>query len=1019
VARTVRFDVLAVAKATGFDEADRKIQHLSGTAKKSTSGLLVAAAALAPAMIPIAAAATAAGASFVALGATGLLAFQGIKKEMAAGTPIGKQYAASIGTLKADLTSLERTAAGGVLTGFQKSVLAIQPLMPTLNADTAQLSSKLGDIVSHVMPGLVALFTTAQPLLLGFADDLDKGAAGFEHWAQSSDGAKKFVAYAQAELPKVEEFIGSLATTVGHLAQGFAPFGGFILSDLTAFSKVINAIPVPVLKVAAPAVLSLVVAMKAMAVASATASGIIKLNSALLGFAAAETTVGAASLSLVRYLGPLAIAIGTVVAAGKGLEVVSQKFDKGTFMHDVLDPHNADILKVQGSGIDALRGAYEQAHDGIEGTAQQLLDWGSKSANATIVTKQHYVSVKELDKALADLRSQLGPTSGAVTTLLGAQVKAGITIDGVTTTIGAQTTAAGLLKNALDRLNGATVSVEDTQNQFLDTLGQLKKAHDAGTRSIDQNSAKGRVNREVLVAAIKAANDHAQAVANETAKTHGLAAGVRAGSADFAAHEEAIKRAAHAAGLDEAAVAALIAKLGKVPRAVVTALSIRDKASSQIATIKANLAALKSKQIDITTYVKNVILPTVRGPSAGERHHASGGSVQDGWFTSGEQGYELGYKQGSQVQFFSHAQSVAITGMSHVPGYAAGTTGTAGLSGSVFARLRADIAGLARALGSVSLLGPAANKAVTAVGKILPGVGTVESGLNAENRALQIDVARRGRLADQLKVANQRLADARRTLAEKASSVAQGLLSGFDLSQFVGTGGPAQFSVPTILDAAKAFADRMVQFRAQIRLLQKEGLNKTLLDQLAQQGPSAQADALAQATRSQIRALNLQYRRAGVTAAAIGGLDAKSLYGAGVAAARGIVAGLRSQETALDKQMERLGRILVRALNRALGIHSPARATMPAGKFAVLGLVKGIDDNVHHATAAADRLGAAAIPANGSYPSKMTGGGSPIYITINAGAIANPVEFRRLLIGELERAFAAGETVTGGQRAMR
>jgi hypothetical protein len=1017
VARKVQFDVLAVAKATGFDEADRKISHLSGTAKKSMSGLVVAAAALAPALIPIGAAATGLGGIAVAAGVAAL-AVKGIQKEMKAGTPVGQQFSASIATLKGDLSELEHTAAGGVLTGFKKSVAEIQPLMPTLNRDTALYSSQLGDIAGNTGVALVTLFHRFEPLFAQFNQDLVNGSAKLAQWAKSSTGVSSFVAYAQAQLPKVEQFFGTLAVTVGHLAQGFAPFGGFILSDLTAFSKVINAIPVPVLKVAAPAVLSLVVAMKAMAVASATASGIIKLNSALLGFAAAETTVGAASLSLVRYLGPLAIAIGTVVAAGKGLEVVSQKFDKGTFMHDVLDPHNADILKVQGSGIDALRGAYEQAHDGIEGTAQQLLDWGSKSANATIVTKQHYVSVKELDGALADLRSQLGPTSGAVTTLLGAQVKAGITIDGVTTTIGAQTTAAGLLKNALDRLNGATVSVEDTQNQFLDTLGQLKKAHDAGTRSIDQNSAKGRVNREVLVAAIKAANDHAQAVANETAKTHGLAAGVRAGSADFAAHEEAIKRAAHAAGLDEAAVAALIAKLGKVPRAVVTALSIRDKASSQIATIKANLAALKSKQIDITTYVKNVILPTVRGPSAGERHHASGGSVQDGWFTSGEQGYELGYKQGSHVQFFSHAQSVAMTGMSRVPGYANGT-GPGGLSGSVFARLRADIAGLARALGSVSLLGPAANKAVTAVGKILPGVGTVESGLNAENRALQIDVARRGRLADQLKAANQRLADARRTLAEKASSVAQGLLSGFDLSQFVGTGGPAQFSVPTILDAAKAFADRMAQFRAQIKLLQKEGLNKTLLDQLIQQGPSAQADALAQATRQQIKALNLQYRRAGVTAAAIGGLDAKSLYGAGVAAARGIVAGLRSQETALDKQMERLGRILVRALNRALGIHSPARATMPAGKFAVLGLVKGIDDNVHHATAAADRLGAAAIPANGSYPSKMTGGGSPIYITINAGAIANPVEFRRLLIGELERAFAAGETVTGGQRAMR
>jgi hypothetical protein len=47
------------------------------------------------------------------------------------------------------------------------------------------------------------------------------------------------------------------------------------------------------------------------------------------------------------------------------------------------------------------------------------------------------------------------------------------------------------------------------------------------------------------------------------------------------------------------------------------------------------------------------------------------------------------------------------------------------------------------------------------------------------------------------------------------------------------------------------------------------------------------------------------------------------------------------------------------------------------------------------------------------------GNQTTINLTIQAGAIANPAEFRRLLIGELEKAFAAGGTVAGGQRAMR
>jgi hypothetical protein len=1043
--KTVRFDVLAVAKATGFDEADRKIEHLSGTAKKSMSGLVVAAAALAPALIPIAAGAAAAGASFVALGAVGLLAFAGIKKEMAAGTPTGKQFTATIGTLKGNLAELEQTAARGVLTGFQSSVKSLQPLMPLVNRDTAELSSKLGDIVSHVMPGLVALFHTANPLFLGFADDLDKGAQGFERWATSSDGAKKFVAYAQQQLPKVEDFILSLATTVGHLAQGFAPFGGFILTDLTAFSKLVNAIPVPVLKVAAPLVLSLVVAIKAMAVAETISTKVKALSASLKELSAANVAAGGAALAGAGGIAALAYAIGTLVKgpldkllnetggftqAFSGLAGGTDTFKQalissGGAVNDsvrsvaALSLQHTDLsnkLKASGVGLTdqtaALTGSDAQFNKLFD-TLRSGGDVSNKTLIAFKVLREEFTSGQISAK---DYLTTMGTLGGSVGSLLGSQVKAGVTIDGVTTSIDAQTTAAGLLKNALDRLNGASVSVEDTQNQFLDTLGQLKKAHDAGTRSIDQNSAKGRVNREVLVAAIKAANDHAQAIADQTAKTHTLAAAVKAGSADFKAHEDAIKRAAHAAGLDDAAVAALIKKLGKVPKTVVTAVNVRDKASAQLTTIKQNIAALKSKQIDITTYIKNVILPTVRTPSGSHdsrnpNARAVGGPVTGGrTYLVNELGQEL----------FVSAAGVAspISGGRRL--FTPRTSGSITTAAS-FARLRADIAGVAKSLGNLGSLSAAAQKAVTAVGRILPGVGAVERGLNAENRALQAVAGRRARIADALKAANQRLADAQKTLRDKAAAVASGLLSGFDLSTFGANqtaGGPT--SAASILDAARAFADKMVAFRAQIIKLQKEGLNKNLLDQLIQQGPSAQADALATASRAQIKALNTQFARAGVTAARLGGLDAKSLYGAGVAAAKGIVAGLRSQERALDKQMERLGRILVRALNRALGIRSPSKVTELAGKFAVLGVVKGIDDNVHHASAAAGRLGAAAVPGygNGSYPGKMRGGGD-IYITVNAGAIANPTELPRLLIGALEKAFAAGETVAGGQRAMR
>ncbi len=273
---------------------------------------------------------------------------------------------------------------------------------------------------------------------------------------------------------------------------------------------------------------------------------------------------------------------------------------------------------------------------------------------------------KELQKGIGAYKNQAEAAVGVAA----AQGQAAVTIAGVTTNIDEQTTASGLLKTALDKLNGVSLSVEQTENNFLDTLGNLKKAHDAGTASIAQNSAKGRVNREILVSAIIAANDAAQATADQTAKTHGLTAGLQAGKASLLAHETAIRRAATAAGLDKSQVDKLIASLGKVPKNItsnVEVLTARAKAAAD------RLARYITGLHPVMEVVAHTSLSAGHGKLA---QFAGGGSVKDGWFTAGERGYELGFKRGSQVQFFSHAQSRAMTGMASVPGYAAGTGGS-------------------------------------------------------------------------------------------------------------------------------------------------------------------------------------------------------------------------------------------------------------------------------------------------------------------------------------------------------
>jgi phage-related protein len=70
---------------------------------------------------------------------------------------------------------------------------------------------------------------------------------------------------------------------------------------------------------------------------------------------------------------------------------------------------------------------------------------------------------------------------------------------------------------------------------------------------------------------------------------------------------------------------------------------------------------------------------------------------------------------------------------------------------------------------------------------------------------------------------------------------------------------------------------------------------------------------------------------------------ANQLYGAGVNAAQGLVNGLKSQQALITKQMDVIAASMVKAIKKALGIHSPSRVMRDqVGSQIVAGLVSGI-----------------------------------------------------------------------------
>ena len=255
--------------------------------------------------------------------------------------------------------------------------------------------------------------------------------------------------------------------------------------------------------------------------------------------------------------GAAALAVGGVELALNQLDKIAGKFEKGSFLADVFD-------------LDVIRG--KTPHKGHLDSNDK--DKAAAGSARDLAAAQDQAAASALKQADASAKS-----AAATKALAEDHARAHITIDGVTTAITKEVTAAGLLKTAFEKLNGISLSVEETENSFLDTLANLKTAHDAGTKSIAQNSEKSRANRETIVSLIRAANDAAQATADQTTKTKGLTAGVKAGSVSLKNHEDAIRRAAKAAGLDRDEVDALIRKLGKVPKNISSTISVKDAAA--------------------------------------------------------------------------------------------------------------------------------------------------------------------------------------------------------------------------------------------------------------------------------------------------------------------------------------------------------------------------------------------------------------------------------------------------------
>ena len=205
-------------------------------------GMLAATiATIAPATVPVAAAAVGLTASLGGMGAAGVLAVLGIKKAMADGTAQGAAYKTVFDSLLADAGRLEQTASNGLLPGVQSAAATLERAMPNLNREVGMFTGQLAGMLPSGVDAVVTAFTRLEPLLQASGSYLGhvvSGLDGFTHSQAFGD----FVTYAVQELPQVETLIDSVIRTVGDFIAAWAPIGAVTLPLLTGLVSLVDQI---------------------------------------------------------------------------------------------------------------------------------------------------------------------------------------------------------------------------------------------------------------------------------------------------------------------------------------------------------------------------------------------------------------------------------------------------------------------------------------------------------------------------------------------------------------------------------------------------------------------------------------------------------------------------------------------------------------------------------------------------------------------------------------------------------
>lgn len=173
----------------------------------------------------------------------------------------------------------------------------------------------------------------------------------------------------------------------------------------------------------------------------------------------------------------------------------------------------------------------------------------------------------------------------------------------------------------------------------------------------------------------------------------------------------------------------------------------------------------------------------------------------------------------------------------------------------------------------------------------------------------------------------------------------------------------AETKLPDYINSLeKQIVDTQV-FNAQLKELEKLGLNKEMYESIVSKGVTAMpfVTQILDKGKNGVNQLNSLTKSLDKSATNIGTTTSNRMYQAGVDSAVGLVRGLRSKREAINGVMEDIANGMVNTIKRTLGIRSPSREFAKIGDWSAKGLTQGFDKSAPMINASADKIGKTTI----------------------------------------------------------